>query len=120
VTAGFVYFNDHLHGLLRRLKITTKTSRSNTWNDAFVTQDRYVIVTLKDGRRIRGYPTMFSNDPAEGFVYLYNPAWVNDDKSDDAELDYYESNCHGFLLNRDNIDLIEFTLDPGETLTAGP
>ncbi len=120
IIVGYFYFNDYVHGLLRKLKITTKTSRANTWNDAFLTQDRYVIVTLKDGRRIRGYPTMFSTDPEEGFVYLYNPAWVNDDKSDDEEPDYFESNCHGFLLNRENIDLIEFTLDPGETLSAKP
>jgi hypothetical protein len=116
IVVGFLYFNDYLHFVLRKLKITTKTSRANTWNDAFLSQNRYVIVTLKDGRRIRGYPTMFSTDPEEGFVYLYNPAWVNDDKSKDDDPDYIESNCHGFLLNRENIDLIEFTLDPGEIL----
>ena len=59
---------------------------------------------------------MFSTDPEEGFLYLYNPAWVNDDKENEDDPDYIESNCHGFLLNRDNIDLIEFTLDPGENL----
>ncbi|MEN6487462.1 MAG: DUF6338 family protein [Smithella sp.] len=115
---GFLYYNDYIHSLLRKLKITTKTSRGNTWNDAFLTQDRFVIITLKDGRRIRGYPTMFSTDPAEGFIYLFNPAWVNDDKKTDDDQDYFESNCHGFLLNRDNIELIEFTLNLGETLST--
>jgi hypothetical protein len=75
-----------------------------------------VIVSLKDGRRVRGYPIMFSTDPDEGFLYLYNPAWVNDDKKDDNEPDYFESRCHGFLLNRNNMELIEFTLDDGEVL----
>lgn len=116
LVVGFFYFNDYVHIFLRKLRITTKSSRASTWNDAFLTQDRYVIVTLKDGRRIRGYPTMFSTDPKEGFLYLYNPAWVNDNKEVDDAPDYFESNCHGFLLHRDNIDLIEFTLDPGETL----
>ena len=120
IIIGFIYFNDYIHTVLRKLKITTKTSRANTWNDAFLTQDRYVIITLKDGRRIRGYPTMFSTDPAEGFIYLYNPAWVNDDKKNDGDRDYIESNCHGFLLNREYIDLIEFTLDPGESLCNKP
>ena len=59
---------------------------------------------------------MFSTDPEEGYLYLYNPAWVNDDKSDVDAQDYIESNCHGFLINRDNMELIEFTLDPGEVL----
>lgn len=113
---GFIYYKDILHGILRKAGITTQTSRLNTWNDAFHTQDRYIIITMKDGRRVRGYPHMFSTDPEEGFIYLYNPAWVNDDKIE-GESDYIESHCHGFLLNRDNIELIEFTLNPGETLS---
>jgi len=117
VVVGFLYHNDLIHKILRKCKITTKTSRKNTWNDAFLSQDRYVIVSLKDGRRVRGYPIMFSTDPDEGFLYLYNPAWVNDDKANDIEPDYFESRCHGFLLNRDNIELIEFTLAEGEVLT---
>ncbi|RJX20406.1 MAG: hypothetical protein C4575_06615 [Desulforudis sp.] len=120
IAVGFLYHTDLIHTVLRKCKITTKTSRKNTWNDAFLTQDRYVIVSLKDGRRIRGYPTMFSTDPEEGFVYLYNPAWVNDDKENDNDPNYFESNCHGFLLNRDNIELIEFTLNPGENLSVKP
>ena len=120
VIIGFFYFNDHVHTLLRRLKITTKTSRANNWNDAFLSQDRYIIITLNDGRRIRGYPIMFSTDPEEGFIYLYNPAWVNDDKNEDSDPDYIESQCHGFLLNRENIELIEFTLEPEEVLNPKP
>jgi len=116
LTIGFIYHSDIFHSILRRFNITTKTSRGNTWNDAFSTQNRYVIVTLKDDRRIRGYPTMFSTDPEEGYLYLYNPAWVNDNKAFEDDPDYFESNCHGFLLNKDNIDLIEFTLNPGEEL----
>jgi hypothetical protein len=119
IVVGSLYHSDFLHGVFRKLKITTKTSRKDTWNDAFLSQDRHVIVTLKDDRRIRGYPTMFSTDPAEGFLYLYNPAWINDDKEGDEGPDYFESNCHGFLLNRDNIDLIEFTLNENESLDKG-
>ncbi len=117
LSIGFIYFSDKFHGLLRLFNITTKTSRGNTWNDAFATQDRRVIVTLKDETRVRGYPTMFSTDPEEGYLYLFDPVWVNDNKEDKNDPDYLETNCHGFLVNRDNIDLIEFTLDEGEELT---
>jgi hypothetical protein len=116
VIVGFVYFNDHIHSTLRKLRITTKTSRDNTWNEVFSAQNRHVILTLKDGRRVRGFPTMFSTSPEEGFLYLFNPAWVDDGNDAEDALGYIESNCHGFLLNRENIDLIEFTLDSGETL----
>ena len=116
LTIGYVYYNDYIHSLLRRLQITTKSSRQNTWNDTFLSNNRYVVVSLKDGRRIRGYPLMVSTDPKDGYIYLYNPAWVNDDKTSEEEPNYFESNCHGFLLSRENIDLIEFTLEAGETL----
>lgn len=116
ILLGVLYHSDLINSVLRKFNITTKTSRNNTWNDVFLSQDRYVVVTLKDNRRIRGYPTMFSTDPEEGYIYLYNPAWVNDDKENEDDSDYLESNCHGFLLHRENIDLIEFTLDPDETL----
>ena len=119
IVIGSLYHSDFLHSIFRKLNITTKTSRKNTWNDAFLSQNRHVIVTLKDDRRIRGYPTMFSTDPDEGFLYLYNPAWINDDKESESEPDYFESNCHGFLLNRENIDLIEFTLNENESLEKG-
>lgn len=119
IIIGSLYHSDFLHSAFRKLNITTKTSRKNTWNDAFLSQDRHVIVTLKDDRRIRGYPTMFSTDPEEGFLYLYNPAWINDDKEEHDDPDYFESNCHGFLLNRENIDLIEFTLSENESLEEG-
>ena len=97
VMLGYVYYNDYIHSFLRRLRITTKSSRQNTWNDSFLSSNRYVIVSLKDGRRIRGYPLMVSTDPKDGFIYLYNPAWVNDDKASEEEPNYFESNCHGFL-----------------------
>jgi hypothetical protein len=116
IIIGAIYHSDIFHCILRKCRVTTKTSRKNTWNDAFLTQDRYVIVTLKDKRRIRGYPTMFSTDPEEGFLYLFNPAWVCDEKESETDADYLEKYCRGFLLNRDNIELIEFTLDPGEIL----
>ena len=116
VFIGYLYHGDFLHSWLRKLNITTKTPRTSTWNDVFLSQDRRVIITLKDESRVRGYPTMFSTDPDEGFLYLYDPVWVDDDKKDEQAPDYIETNCHGFLLHRDNIDLIEFTLNPGEKL----
>ena len=113
---GYTYHQDYFHAVLRKMKITTKSSRQSTWSDAFLAEDRHVIVTLKDGRRVRGYPSMVSTDTGDGFVYLFNPAWVNDNKTSEDDPDYIESYCHGFLLNRENISIIEFILEEGESL----
>ena len=115
IIAAF-YHNDIYMKLLRKLKITTKSSRPNTWADVFISHDRYIVAHLKDGRRVRGYPSRFSTDPEEGFVYLFNPAWINDDHENEDETDYFETNAHGFLVNRSEIELIEFTLNPNESL----
>lgn len=108
---GFILNNDYFHKLLRKMKITTKSSRPNTWLDVLLTENRHIVIHLKDERRIRGYPTKFSSDPEEGFIYLFNPAWIDEEKGG-----YIEANVHGFLINRTEIDIIEFTLNENETI----
>jgi hypothetical protein len=58
----------------------------------------------------------FSTDSDEGYIYLFNPAWVNDEKENDNDSNYIETGAHGFLLNKSEIDFIEFSLNPGEKL----
>ncbi len=110
--------NDFFHGCLRRMKVTTKSSRESTWNDVLLSEDRHIVIHLRDERRIRGYPIRFSSDADEGYIYFFNPAWVNDDKQNDEDSAYIETGAHGFLVNRSDIDLIEFSLKPGEELDS--
>ena len=87
---------------LRFLKVTNRTSRETAWDDVFTNADRYITVHLHDGRRLTGWPMYYSNSPDEGFVYLYNPAWINEKN------EYEETLVHGTLINKENIDFIEF------------
>ena len=55
---GAVLQHDWLHEVLRKLRITEKTSRISVWND--VLQDikgSYLLVEMADHRRILGYLT---------------------------------------------------------------
>lgn len=98
--------------LLRKLKITNKTARETVWLDVFTEQKRYVIVNLADGRRVFGWPMYYSNNPEEGCLYLYDAAWI-DDKGE-----YIDLKIHGlFLVKKDNIESIEFTLIDKSTAT---
>ena len=115
---GALLHNDYFHKLLRFLKITSKSSRPTTWNDVLLTEDRHIVVYLKDERRIRGYPTRFSTDSEEGYIYLFNPAWVNDERKNSDDPQYFETGAHGILVNKSEIDLIEFTLNPGEKINT--
>lgn len=100
---GILNRNDLHMKILRKLRITDKTSRSAVWVDVFTDQKRYVIVNLKDGRRIFGWPMYYSNTPEEGALYLYDPAWV-------VKSRYIDLGVHGlFLVESKSIETIEFT-----------
>lgn len=95
--------------ILRKLRITDKTARETVWLDVFTEQKRYVIVNLSDGRRVFGWPMYYSNEQEDGFLYLYNAAWVQGSS-------YIDLNIHGlFLVKKGNIDSIEFTWLDQET-----
>ena len=90
--------------ILRWMRLTHRTARDNTWIDIFIDQRRYVEVTLTDGRRLFGWPLYYSNHPEEGLLYLYDPAWIDNDGK------YVDLNAHGILLTRkDGIESIAFT-----------
>lgn len=100
---AFAVNNDLTTALLRRLKITLRTSRANTWLDVLSTEERYIVVNFVDGRRLHGWPMYFANTPSEACLYVYNPAWIDNGN-------YVELDIHGlFLVKKDLIDTIEFT-----------
>ena len=101
---GTLITNDSHMKLLRRLKMTASTARINTWLDIFIDQRRYVVVTFTDGRRLFGWPEYYSNDTAEGLLYISDPAWIGDDD------EYTDLDVHGILLtNKNCIESIVFT-----------
>lgn len=107
--------NDLHMAVLRKLRLTARTARDNTWLDIFIDQKRYVIVMLTDGRRIFGWPQYFSNDPSEGLLYLFEPAWI------DEEGNYIDLEVHGLLLvKKENIESIAFTHLTKETAEPRP
>lgn len=99
--------------ILRAMRITTRTARVNTWLDVFIdvfmdrkkgsNRVRGIVVTYKDGRRLSGWPSYYSDDPEEGLLYLERPAWINDNN------EYLELGAKGILLTqKDSIESIAF------------
>ena len=101
---------DRHMALLRRLGVTSRTFRDSIWADVFTEQgDRFVVFELDDGRRLQGYPRYWSDDPADGFVYLSRPAClVRAGEATEAGAEVRETGQHGLLIHRDEIRWIEF------------
>ena len=105
IWGAVVHYDWHMK-LFRALKLTDRTSRDTAWDDVFTDEKRFVTVHLKDDRRISGWPLYYSNNKDEGFIYLSQSAWLNDNN------EYIDTQSHGVLINREMVELVEFMDDP--------
>ncbi|MGE4260075.1 DUF6338 family protein [Shewanella sp.] len=108
VVVGAVIHHDLHMRLLRLLRVTNRTSRETAWDDVFTSLNRYVTVHFKNGNRLTGWPMYYSNTPDEGYLYVHDAAWIDNDGN------YIESNSHGILINKEEVQFIEFMLTNAE------
>lgn len=78
---------DSLHRVLRRAGFTTRTSHPSEWYCVLGTRPAFVVLQLKDGRRLTGYPKEWPISPAAGQFYMQMPAWIVDRDPSDAGAD---------------------------------
>ena len=70
---------DLLHGLFRQLGITRENSHSSEWYSAFSRIKSYIVLNLKDGRRLMGLPEEWPSHPASGHFLIRQGTWINED-----------------------------------------
>lgn len=92
-----------LYTILRKLKITYLTGRITVWNDVFSAhRGIWVLVHLKDGRKIVGWPKYYSEVSTRRELFLAEAAWMTDDAK------FVEVEGEGILITEEcGIDLIE-------------
>lgn len=112
IIIGSILFYDIHMKVLRWCKITNKTSRNTVWQDVFIEQKSFVVVHFKDERRICGWPLYYSNVPKEGFIYICDPSWIDDNNQ------YLECGTHGILIKSEDVNFIEFLNNSGEEKNA--
>jgi hypothetical protein len=71
--------NQFIFGILRKLKITSKTTKPSVWIDVLSETEVYVVVHLKDGRRVYGWPLRYSDDVSERAIFLEQATWLTDE-----------------------------------------
>ena len=78
----FAYFsnNDKFHKLARDIGITRETSYPSEWFGAFLKNPTYVILHLKEGRRLYGWPTDWPSAPDKGHFVLEQVSWLDEGK----------------------------------------
>jgi hypothetical protein len=107
VVWSYLYNNDIIHKTLRKRKITNQTSYPSEWYGTFSETKSYIILDLKDERRIMGWPAEWPNDPEKGHFVLENASWLIVDqngKSGTIPLATIEK----ILIAAYNVEIVEF------------
>ncbi|MBN2240523.1 MAG: hypothetical protein JW712_12185 [Dehalococcoidales bacterium] len=109
ILLGLLITNDLLMGILRWLRVTGKTGQQSVWLDLFLNNKKSIVVNFEDGRRILGFPQYYSDDPADPYLYLYNPSWIvyNENQNIDEIIEISE--MEGILITpQEKIESIMF------------
>ena len=82
------YKNNDGHALLRRLRVTYRSARSDIWHDCLVVESAqfHAIVTLEDGRRILGWIIRYSDNMESPSLFLRKAAWLVEEEGETKEI----------------------------------
>ena len=94
---------DSFHKWLRGRGLTSRTSHPSEWFCAFTEHVTFVILHLKDGRRLYGWPKEWPVDPSKGQFYVQLPSWI-DESGKSIELPQLD----GILVHVQDVDWVEF------------
>ena len=79
--AVFATNHDFPHKILRHIGFTRETSYPSEWYAAFAeSRSRYVVLHLKDGRRLYGWPEEWPKRTDQGHFRLSEYEWLTDDE----------------------------------------
>ena len=102
-TLAYVTNTDSAHKWLRRIGFTTRTSHPSEWYSVLSEKVTFVVLHLRDGRRLYGWPKEWPVEADKGQFYIMVPSWIQDDGSqiDLPELD-------GILVGVQDVRWVEF------------
>jgi hypothetical protein len=68
--------NDGLYLIARTLKLTTRNAYPSVWHAALAGKHRYMVLHLKDRRRIYGWPIQWPAEATSGHFELVDSCWL--------------------------------------------
>lgn len=114
VVFAVVANNDWLHKLLRKIRLTTRTSYQSEWLQSFEGYGTsYVILHFRDERRLIGWPEIWPKTPSNGHFLLIDAAWIQGDSNKDADIIELDG-VRGILVDASQINMVEFVNQPLE------
>ena len=107
---AFISNTDRFHKLLRDKGISKRSAHPSEWYGTLLKYPRYVVLHLKDERRLYGWPEVWPSDPEKGHFYIIYPSWIVDPDEQNS-LDEVE----GMLVSVADVKWVEFVIEPENT-----
>lgn len=99
---------DWLHRWLRKAGISNRSGHPCEWFGIFTEYPRYVVLQLKDGGRIYGWPKVWPSEHDKGHFFMTSVMRTVGDV--EQELDALE----GVLIDVNDVSFVEFVKPPPE------
>jgi len=105
LSLAFLSQHDLFYKLARRVGLTSRASVGE-WRYAFLRfPDRAIVLHLKDGRRLMGYPLAWPADPEKGHFVIEFPTWLIESG------EYPQDGVTFLLMANSDVQWVEF-LEP--------
>ena len=103
----YVSNNDTLHGLLRRIGLTRESSYPSEWYETFVQNDDcYIVLHLKDERRLFGWPEEWPSSPDRGHFRIIEAEWINE--GGDTLTSEEKTEIFAIVISMEDVKMVEF------------
>jgi Family of unknown function (DUF6338) len=85
---SYLMTNDSIGTVLRKCRITHRTTRPSLWHDVFHKYDsHYVVVELGDGRVALGWVEFYSDFPSAPSLFLNDACWIDSESGERRQID---------------------------------
>lgn len=98
--------HDAAHKLLRRIGVTRETSYPSEWYSAFWHNECYVVLHLKGGRRLYGWPDEWPGSPERGHFIISEGEWLDGDERRPV------TGVSVILIPGPDVEMVEFMEQP--------
>lgn len=107
VTIAYIINTDRVHGFLRDKGLSTRSAHPSEWCGTLSERARYIVLHMKDDRRLYGWPKVWPSDPDKGHFFITLPSWI-DAEGKDHPLPAIE----GLLVNAVDVKWVELLNEP--------
>ena len=103
----YISNNDIAHWFFRRIGLTRENSYSSEWYSSFAQNpDSYVVLHLKDGRRLYGWPREWPSHPNQGHFRITEAEWLME--GEDGSLEEEGPETYAIVVSVEDVSMVQF------------